>query len=119
MNTRTIEIVNRGRGPQLSTCRITGQDLVPYSQNKWTYEQIIEAMPILTAEEIQVVERYVQNNLDEVMEQDRRIRARNAARVIPAEIEAIRREGHRKLLALKEEFTKQAEQERNGDQPTR
>jgi uncharacterized protein (DUF433 family) len=117
--TTRIEIVNRGRGPQLSTNRITVQDLVPCLQNSWTYEQIMAAMPVLTVEEIQTVERYVEDNLDEVMEQDRRIRARNAARVIPAEIQAIRRQGHEKLLALKEKLAKKSEQERNGDQPTR
>ncbi len=33
---KTIEIVDRGRGPQLSTSRITVQDLVPYFQRKLT-----------------------------------------------------------------------------------
>ena len=58
MNT-PIQIVDRGRGPQLSTSRITVQDLVPYLQQKYTHEQIREIMPVLTVEEIQAVERYV------------------------------------------------------------
>src|SRR5215475_2449469 len=100
MNTE-IQIVDRGRGPQLSTSRITVQDLVPYFQKKWTYEQIMVAMPVLTVEEIQVVERYIEENRDAVLEQDRRIKAHNAARAIPPEIEAIRRKGHKKLVDLK------------------
>ncbi len=30
--TKTIAIIDRGRGPQLSTSRVTVQDLVPYIQ---------------------------------------------------------------------------------------
>src|SRR5207249_1867634 len=78
--TKVTEIVNHGRGPQLSTSRITVQDLVPYLQKKWSYDQIIEAMPVLTVEEIQTAERYVRENYETVMEQDRRIRERNASR---------------------------------------
>ena len=108
---KTIEIINRGRGPQLSTSRITVQDLVPYLQQEWPYDQIIQAMPVLTVEEIQAVERYVRENYKAVMEQDRRIRDRNSRRVVPAEIEAIRREGRTKLLALKEQFATKKQQE--------
>ena len=114
MNT-TVQIVECGRGPQLSTSRITVQDLVPYLQKKWTYEQIMVAMPILTVADIQAVEGYVRENYDAVMEGDRRIRERNANRKIPPEIEEIRRRGHAKLLALKEQFAKQKKQEGNGD----
>ena len=70
-------IVDRGRGPQLSTCRITVQDVVPYLQKKFTHDQIRDIMPVLTNEEISVVELYVTEHLDDVMEQDRRIRERN------------------------------------------
>src|ERR1022692_150335 len=96
----SIEILDRGRGPQLSTSRITVQDLVPYLQQNCTYEQILEIMPVLTREEIQVVERYVRDNCNAVMEQDRRIRERNANRVNPPEIEATRRMAHAKVVAL-------------------
>jgi hypothetical protein len=36
----TIEIVDRGRGPQLSTSRVTVQDLVPYFQDACSHEEI-------------------------------------------------------------------------------
>ncbi len=100
----TVAIVDRGRGPQLSTSRITVQDLVPYFQGKRTYEQIREAMPILTVEDIQLVERYVAEHYEEVMEVDRRIRERNASRATPPEIEALGRRGHAKLEALRAQF---------------
>ncbi len=112
-----IQIIDCGRGPQLSTSRITVQDLVPYFQRNCSYKEIMEIMPVLTVEDIQTVERYVQEHYQKVMEEDRRIRERNAKRAIPPEIEEIRRRGHAKLLALKQEFAKKNQQERNGDLP--
>ena len=112
-----IQIIDRGRGPQLSTSRITVQDLVPYFQQQCSYEEIMAIMPVLTVEDIRVVERYVQEHYEEVMEEERRIQERNAARTNPPEIEEIRRRGHAKLLALREEFAKKKQQERNGDLP--
>ena len=82
MKTTAIEIVDKGRGPQLSTSRIAVQDLVPYLQQKYTHEQIREIMPVLTVEEIQAVERYVGDHYEAVMEQDRRIRERAEARML-------------------------------------
>jgi uncharacterized protein (DUF433 family) len=110
-----IEIVDRGRGPQLSTCRITVQDLVPYFQRNCTYEEIMEVMPVLTTKDIQVVDQYVREHYEAVMEQDRCIRERNANRVTPPEIQELRRKGRAKVLALMEEFAKNKSQERNGD----
>src|SRR5438093_8443385 len=100
-----IEIIDRGRGPQLSTSRITVQDLVPYFQRHCSNAEIREIIPILTDQEIAVIERYVREHHDEVMEQDRRIRERAAARRKPPEIEeAERRERLKRLDAAREEF---------------
>jgi uncharacterized protein (DUF433 family) len=110
-----VQIVDRGRGPQLSTSRVTVQDLVPYFQHNCSYEEIMAAMPALTVDDIQAVERYVQEHYQEVMEEDRQIRERNAARITPPEIEEIRLRGRAKLLALREEFANKKKQERNGD----
>ncbi len=113
--TNGIHIVDRGRGPQLSTSRITVQDLVPYLRQHYTHPQIQEVMPVLTMEEIQVVERYVQDNYEAVMEQDRRIRERaEARRLPPAQEEAL----HQQRLARLEDFRhkiRQQRPERNGD----
>src|SRR5205823_8908020 len=101
-----IEIVDRGRGPQLSTSRITVQDLVPYLQRHYSYEQIMDIMPVLTPADIQAVEHYVQQNYDAVMEQDRRIRQRTAQRTIPREIEESLRRGKAKMAELRKAFEK-------------
>ena len=115
--TKTIEIVDRGRGPQLSTSRITVQDLVPALQRNCTPEEIIELIPVLTVAEIQVIQQYIRDHYDEVMEQDRRIREREANRVTPPEIQKLREEGHARVLAMMEEFAKKKSTERNGDHP--
>src|SRR5438552_14174712 len=81
MNRKAVEIVDRGRGLQLSTSRITVQDLVPYFQRGCSYEEIIRWIPTLTNEEIAVVERYYQQHKDALDEEDGRIRARIEERI--------------------------------------
>lgn len=78
---QAIEIVNRGRGWQLSTSRVTVQDLVPYFQEGASYEEIIRWVPTLSHEEIAVVERYYRDHQAEMDEQDRRIRERTEERI--------------------------------------
>ena len=117
--TNGIEIVDRGRGPQLSTSRITVQDVVPYLQRQCTHEQIREIMPVLTLEEIKVIERYVQENYAAVMEQDRRIRERAAARRPPPEVEAEQQRERRERLEQFRQVIRQQKQERNGDRTAR
>jgi uncharacterized protein (DUF433 family) len=115
-----IQIVDRGRGLQLSTSRITVQDLVPYFQRRYSHDEIIRLMPTLTQEEIAAVENYYREHQTELDEEDRLIRERIAQRQNPPDIEEIRRRGEEKMAALREEFQrKRAHQERNGDQPSR
>jgi len=115
-----ITILDRGRGPQLSTSRITVQDLVPYFHDGCSDEEIVRWIPVLTADEIAVVRRYYADHRAELDEQDRRIRERQAQRRNPPEVEAIRRRGAAKMAALREEFARRkASTERNGDQPPR
>jgi hypothetical protein len=78
-------IIATGRGPQLSTCRITVQDVVPYLA--WSNSRIREIMPVLRDDEIEVIRRYVADHFDEVMAEDRMIRARTLARQTSAEAE--------------------------------
>ena len=110
-----IQIIDRGRGPQLSTSRITVQDLVPYLKLQYTHEQILELMPVLTVEEIQAVERYVQDNYEAVMEQDRLIRARAAGRRQPPDVEQDERKKRLARLENARRTIQQVKQERNGD----
>jgi uncharacterized protein (DUF433 family) len=81
MQTETVEIVDRGRGPQLSTCRITVLDLVPYFQKGSSRADISRWIPTLTPEEIAVVERYYAEHKEELDERDRRARARRAEQI--------------------------------------
>jgi uncharacterized protein (DUF433 family) len=113
--TSAIRIVDRGRGLQLSTSRITVQDLVPYFQRSASHEEIRSLIPILTSEEIAVVERYYQEHREVLDQEDREIRARTAQRKNSPEIEEIIRRGAKKMAALRQEFLKKGEQERNGD----
>lgn len=106
-----IQIVERGRGPQLSTSRITVQDLVPYLQQRYTHEQILQIMPVLTVAEIQAVERYIQENYDAVMEQDRRIRERAAARQKSPQVEATERQERLQRLEAARQLIRQRKQE--------
>jgi uncharacterized protein (DUF433 family) len=115
MENNGIQIVDRGRGPQLSTSRITVQDLVPYLRQNYAYEQILQLMPILTVPEIQAVERYVHDNYDAVMEQDRCIRERNAARQKPAEVEEAEHKEQMQRLEAARRLIRQKKQEHNGD----
>ena len=96
---REITIINRGSGPQLSTSRITVQDIVPYFQLNYSYDQIREIMPSLSVAEIQVVERYFNEHREDVLEVDRRIRARNATRKNTPEVEEILRRGREQIRA--------------------
>jgi uncharacterized protein (DUF433 family) len=74
MNT-TIEIVDRGRGPQLSTSRITVQDLLPYYRDGESHQEIRRWLPSLTDEEISVLEEYIRAHYDEVLRAEKRIKA--------------------------------------------
>ena len=72
MKTDTVEIVDRGRGAQLSTSRITVLDVFYYLHRRHDFASIQEIMPSLTREEFDVVAAYVQRHHDELLEQGRR-----------------------------------------------
>ena len=114
MNSETITIVDRGRGPQLSTSRITVHDLVPYFQDGCTHEEILRWMPTLTPDEIAVVETYYRAHQAELDEEDGKIRAHVAEQIqrqrlrFPEEPREVR-------LARMQETLRQRRQERNGE----
>src|SRR5437764_14831745 len=72
MKTQAIEIIDRGRGPQLSTTRITVLDVFYYLHRGYGYDTIHEVMPSLSREEFDVVVEYVNSHHDELVEKDRR-----------------------------------------------
>ncbi len=114
---KEIAIVDRGRGPQLSTSRITVQDLVPYLQQHYTPEQIMEIMPVLTLQEIRLIERYIKDHFEAVMEQDRRIRERIEARRKPPEVEEAEHQERLIRLANFRQKIQQGKQKFNSDNP--
>jgi hypothetical protein len=72
MSAETVQIVDRGRGPQLSTSRITVLDVFYYLHRGYDFGVIHDAMPSLTREEFDAVLAYVSDHRDELVEQDRR-----------------------------------------------
>jgi Protein of unknown function (DUF433) len=97
-----IELVNRGRGLQLSTIRVTVQDLVPYFQEGCSYEEILRWIPDLTVEEIKFVEDYYREHQAELDEEDLKIRERSAQRKNPEWVQKIIAEGRAERLAILE-----------------
>jgi len=81
MKPATVEIVDRGRGPQLSTSRITVLDLVHYFQRGATYDQIISWIPTLAHEEIALIERYYLDHKEEFDDKERRVQERRAEEI--------------------------------------
>ncbi len=75
VKTHTIEIVDRGRGPQLSTSRITVQDLLPYYREGMSNEEIRRWLPSLIEEEINVLRDYIRGHYQEAIEAERNIKA--------------------------------------------
>ena len=72
MKTETIEIVDYGRGPQLSTIRITVMDIFYWLNRGQGWDVVHETMPSLTREEFDVVMEYVNQHREELIEKDRR-----------------------------------------------
>src|SRR5438270_13651977 len=67
-----IEIVERGRGPQLATSRITVLDVFYYLHRGYDFDFIHQAMPSLTREEFDAIVAYVKDHHDDLVEKDRR-----------------------------------------------
>ena len=65
-----ITLIDKGRGLQLSTSRITVMDLVQYLRVGWTYEKIIEIIPSLTRDEFAVIKEYYRVHKQELDAED-------------------------------------------------
>ena len=96
---KTINIIDQGRGMQLSNSRITVQDVYPYLKDKCAREEILEHMPTLSLEELLVIEAYVDSHIQQMQEVDRQIEARNLARSKPED--QINKEREDRLLRLR------------------
>jgi hypothetical protein len=113
---KEITLVDRGRGLQLSTSRITVHDLVPYFQDGCSYDEIIRWLSSLTHEEIAVVEGYYRQHKDELDEYERRVRAHRAEQVRSQRLRFPEREGGRaERLAQLRRLLHQGRRENNGE----
>jgi hypothetical protein len=70
-----IAIVEKGRGPQLSTSRITVMDVFYYLHRGYDFDFIHEVMPSLTRPEFDLIAAYAENRREELAEKDRQIDA--------------------------------------------
>lgn len=66
-----VQIVDLGRGPQLSTSRITVMDVFYYLHRGRDWPIVHKAMPSLTREEYDVIVAYVDQHRHELVEEDR------------------------------------------------
>ena len=75
MKTETLRIVDLGRGPQLSTCRITAQDLLPYYREGASNDEIRRWLPSLSDPEIALLSDYIRDHSEEVIQAEKDIKA--------------------------------------------
>ena len=73
MTGNPIQLVDRGRGLQLSTSRITVMDVFYYLHRGYDFAVIHDIMPSLTHEEFDLIAAYVKDHYDELASKDRRI----------------------------------------------
>src|SRR5262245_53550533 len=104
-----IAIIDRGRGPELATIRITVYDVIPYLEAGHTPTYIAAVLSLSTAEVLALMQ-YIEEHKEEVMAEHRKIEER-IARGNPPEVQAKLRESHAKLLALRAKL-----QARNGEE---
>jgi hypothetical protein len=70
MKTEEIQIVDRGRGPQLSTSRITVLDIFYYVYRGYDFEFIHQVMPSLSHDEFAAGAEYMKDHWDQLVKQD-------------------------------------------------
>lgn len=109
-------LVDRGRGLQLSSSRITVHDLVPYFQGGCSYDEIIRWLPSLTHEEIAIVERYYQQHRKELDDYERRVLAHRAEQIRLQRLRLPGREGspQERLVQLRQ-LLRQRRREDDGE----
>src|SRR5437588_4419049 len=76
MQTKSVRIVDIGRGPQIEGHRLTVLDVFYYLHRGYDFEFIHRAMPTLTREQFDAVVQYVKEHHDELMEKERRVEER-------------------------------------------
>jgi uncharacterized protein (DUF433 family) len=69
---------DRGRGPELRSCRITVYDLIPYLEHPETYsdETMLAVWPTVNRAELEALKVYIAEHREEVMAVHRKIEER-------------------------------------------
>ena len=70
MTTQSVQIVDRGRGPQLANSRITVLDVFYYLHRGYEFDIVHRAMPSLTRVEFDAIAHYVQEHHAELVDKD-------------------------------------------------
>src|ERR1051325_2717783 len=76
MTTKSVRIVDVGRGPQIEGHRLTVMDVFYYLHRGRDFDFIHRAMPSLTRQQFDAVVEYVNEHGDELAEEDRLVEAR-------------------------------------------
>ena len=106
-----VKIIDRGRGPELSTIRITVFDVIPYTQRGYDAAGIAEAFGLSLAQ-VEALLRYIEEHREEVMAENQKIEER-IARGNPPEVVAKWKQSQAKMLALREELLKRRVREQS------
>jgi len=73
----TITIIDIGRGPQLSSRRLTIQDLLPFFKRGSSNPEISRWYPQVEPFEIELLRQYYLDHVEELLKLEREIAARN------------------------------------------
>ncbi len=103
-----VQIIDRGRGPELARIRITVFDIIPYQRAGLSANYIAACLSLSTREVVALIQ-YIDDHKEEVMASNQKIEER-IARGNPPEIEAMRAESRAKLLALREELRRKKQE---------
>lgn len=109
---KTIQIIDRGRGPELERARITVYDILPYLERGWTHSSISLVCDI-SQDELSALEQYIADHQDEITAERQRIRERLAGSDTP-EAEAKLWAHREKILLLKLQLQRKNQQATNG-----
>ncbi len=123
----TIQIVDLGRGPQLSTSRITVLDVFYYLHRGRDWDIVHQAMPSLSQPEFDAIVAYVNDHRAELMEADREVEQRIEREIADQQARGLRHEIDQsasvteRAARLKEKMVRKLREraERNGDHAPR
>src|SRR5262245_29255072 len=91
-------IIDRGRGPEIESTRITVYDVVDYWQEGWRYDQIAGLFR-LPPDDIQAAIQYIEDHKEAVMTTYRQFIARHRHVQYPLEVQAKLAQNRQKLQA--------------------